>query len=399
MSASTGRPRLLDPAFALSLVATMGLYLAHQLVLPVFPLFVERVLDEPSLAGLLSGAFMVATGLGTLSIPFLMGRWGRKPAMLSGLLLFCAVASYPFLTAVWPLLLFTVLRGLGFGISNSALFTVVVDGLPVQRRGEGLGYYQFGVSSGGLIGAVSGVYMWERLGFSWVVGVALLVVAFSLVSAATTPGMLGRLQEGSAPSVFRALTRLPQLRHPTIVFGLLTFSYGGIVTFGALYVIDGGLTSPALFFLMLMGSQLVARPVSGWVCDRWHFHNVLVTSLVVTVAGLVMLSIAGSEVLVLLGATGFGLGFGAGVIASQMTLMARLDAAERPFASAMFGVAYSWGMGAGAGSLALAVGWVGYGGLFRIMATVACVALGLSLVRARRSRVSRSAIPPQGFPQ
>lgn len=389
MDGDPGDPaRLLTRNFALGWVATVALYLSHHLVLPTFPLYVEQLTGEAATAGLLNGALMAATGVGTLSIPWLMGRFGRKSTLLLGLGLIASVALYPALEAAPELLAVTIVRGLGFGIGNAALLTVIVDTVPSARRGQGLGAYQIAVSLGGLMGAGGGVYLWERYGFPTVAFPAAAILVPAILVIVATVGLLGRTTGGRPKEILDTLRRLPQLQGPTLIFALLTFSYGGIVTFGALHVRANALGSAVVFFFVNSGAQVVARPLAGWLCDRLHPQVVLTGSIALTMTGLVTLAFAGGPISMVVGAAFFGLGFGAGVISSQMVLMERLGAAERPLASAMFGVAYSWGMGAGAGTLALIVGLAGYRGLFVVMAAVGGVALALAAARAQRLGVS-----------
>ena len=389
MGGEPGDPaRLLTRNFFLGCVATVALYLSHHLVLPTFPLYVEQLTGEAATAGLLNGSLMAATGVGTLSIPWLMGRFGRKSTLLLGLALIASVALYPALEATPELLAVTIVRGLGFGIGNAALLTVIVDTVPSARRGQGLGAYQIAVSLGGLMGAGGGVYLWERYGFPTVAFPAAAILVPAILVVVATVGLLGRTTGGRPKEILDTLRRLPQLQGPTLIFALLTFSYGGIVTFGALHVRANGLGSAAVFFFVNSGAQVVGRPLTGWLCDRLHPQVVLTVSIALTMTGLVTLALAGGPFSMVVGAAFFGLGFGAGVISSQMVLMERLGASERPLASAMFGVAYSWGMGAGAGTLALVVGLAGYRGLFLLMAGVGGVALALAAARAQRLGVS-----------
>lgn len=388
--------RLLTRNFGLFWFATIGLYLSHHLVLPTFPLYVEAVTGDATAAGLLNGSLMAATGFGTLAVPWLMARLGRKATLVLGLALLCSVAVYPVLVAIPALLLVTVVRGLAFGIGNTSLLTVIVDTVPGERRGRGLGAYQVAVSLGGLMGAGGGVYLWQHFGFSAVTLPAAGVVVPAIAVVLVAVGLVGRTSVARVAELLGTLRSLPQLHVPTLTFALLTFSYGGMVTFAALHIRANDLGSATVFFFTLSGAQVVGRPLAGWVCDRLHPQLVLMASISVLITGLLTLALAPGPVALLAGAVLFGVGFGSGVIASQMVLMERLDAGERPLASAMFGVAYSWGMGIGAGTLALLVGVTGYRGLFGVMAAVGTLALGLAASRAQRLGVSPIGTRPGG---
>lgn len=74
-----------------------------------------------------------------------MHKFGKKKCLYLGLLCsFLATLSYDMFTSVYSLIVARILHGIGFGLSTTFAAALVVDVIPAQRRGEGIGYFGLG---------------------------------------------------------------------------------------------------------------------------------------------------------------------------------------------------------------------------------------------------------------
>lgn len=72
-------------------------------------------------------------------------KFGKKKCLYLGLLCsFLATLSYDMFTSIYSLIVARILHGIGFGLSTTFAAALVADVIPVQRRGEGIGYFGLG---------------------------------------------------------------------------------------------------------------------------------------------------------------------------------------------------------------------------------------------------------------
>jgi MFS family permease len=127
-----------------ALAPTAGSALGFYLPLAVIPL----VAPSASVAGLATGAFLIATVLVELLTPRIVARLGYRRTFAGGLVLLGA-PTLVFLraTSAPALIAANAVRGIGFAIAVVAGNALVALVVPASRRGEGVA----------LVGLVSGV--------------------------------------------------------------------------------------------------------------------------------------------------------------------------------------------------------------------------------------------------
>ena len=145
------------------------------------PLFVAEVLDHhPGMAGLALTAFAV----GNVSVVMYSGRLsdriGRKPLLVTGLLLSGIFTAALGLTASLPVFLTeAVFVGAASGVYNSPQQAAVADIIGRARGGTAIAAFQMMSDFGSIVGSIGVGELAQQLSFEWAFGVsgAILVVA------------------------------------------------------------------------------------------------------------------------------------------------------------------------------------------------------------------------------
>lgn len=102
---------------------------------------------SPSGAGLVAGIFIVAGLLGRIFAGRFIAQIGLKKMLHLGLMIFFIATLLYFLVSNLMILdCIRFLHGIGFGIASTATGTIVVNIIPKERRGEGIGYYALSVT-------------------------------------------------------------------------------------------------------------------------------------------------------------------------------------------------------------------------------------------------------------
>lgn len=209
--------------------------IGFMLVLPLLPFYALHLEATPAQIGWIIGAFSIAQLLSAPVWGRVSDRYGRRPALLVGLLASAAAyAVFAYADSLWLLFLSRFVQGAGGGTTGVAQAYVADTTRPADRA-KALGWLSSATSAGVVIGPVLSSFA-VRLGPEWP---GLLAAALCVVNAAF---MWRWLPESRAPHVPgatapRAIWRpaWEVLRHPGRPVSQLIWIYGvGMLAFSSL---------------------------------------------------------------------------------------------------------------------------------------------------------------------
>lgn len=375
--------RLWTKPFIVMTVAMLVLFTGFYLLLPTMPLYIKSLGGTESQVGLVAGVFTLTAVVFRPIVGGLLDRYGRRPFMIAGLLLFVlSMGLYPWASAFALLLALRVLHGASWALSTTAVSTSITDIIPASRRGEGMGWFGMAMTVAMAIGPTVGVWALDGGEYSRLFGIAtgLSAVAFLLAITARIPK---HPRSTSRKIVLFERSVLPL----TAALFFLSVAYGGITTFLPLFG-ESIRVNSGTFFLVYALALTLARPVAGKLSDRFGEAVVIVPGLVVTVLSLAVLSFSTNLAGVIVAAVLYGIGFGSAQPALQAANLRLAPPERRGVASASFMTAFDLGIGLGS----IVLGWVsqytGYETLFLVCAgsVLVSAAIFVSLVRGRLAK-------------
>jgi MFS family permease len=153
----------------------------------VFPLlFASHGLGLAAI-GLIKGLYPMLWGGGQLFTGRLADTVGRRPMIVTGMIVQAAAFPAALLLLAWPLtagLVSAVLLGIGTAMAQPALSAAVADHTHPSWRAQGLGVYRFWRDLGYAIGAVIAGLLAQALGLSAaVIAGGVLTLASGLLAA------------------------------------------------------------------------------------------------------------------------------------------------------------------------------------------------------------------------
>ena len=174
------------------------------MILPLLPYYATQLGGSASVVGILISAFAVAQLAAAPGWGRFSDRYGRRPAIIAGLVITAvAYAVFAFAGSVTALLLSRVVQGLGGG-TIGVVQAYVADASPPERRTKSLGWLSAVTSLGAVAGPAIGSLL-VRVGGQEAPGLA--AAALSLVVSVFAWRYLRESRELRASGAFTAVSR------------------------------------------------------------------------------------------------------------------------------------------------------------------------------------------------
>nr|WP_145402834.1 MFS transporter [Paenibacillus xylanexedens] len=310
-----------------------------------------------------------------------------------------ATLGYYFAAGITVLLLLRMLFGVGFGMSSTAFPTMASDIVPVKRMGEGMGYFGLSTSLAMSMGPIIGVTLLQGAGFvTLMVCTAAVIVVIYPLSYSLTRKKAARTQQAAepaavtvsvAPSAASAAAGKTAFNRklilPSVLNGLLSITYGGLVGFIVLFGKEAHLANPALFFLFNAMAVLVVRPFAGRIYDSKGPKALLIPGAVCIALGLVILSTASTMPVLFAAAFMYGIGYGSMQSSLQTWMIQVVSPAQRGMANGMFLNTLDLGIATGALLLGSIASLTSYTEMYRYSILFMVLFLLIYLIQGKRS--------------
>ena len=384
-----------SPGYAPAVVAAATAFGAWTILLPVLPLAVLADGGGESLAGATTGVFMATTVATQIVTPRITARFDYAPSMaVAALLMGLPALGYLLGFDPLPVLGFSAVRGIGFGILTVGTSAVIAELVPARLLGKATGTLGMFHGLSQLICLPTGLAIAESgLGFAPVFGIAALVgvvaAVVCLLIPATRRGTAEPEPEDAAarPLAPRAET-WKLVTVPAIAMFVVAMAFGTISNFLPAAVLEldaaGGAVAGGLMLSLIGAAGMVSRYAAGMIADRRGAAGAtLIPGLAIGVAGLLALGAAfafdASLWLVVVAVFGYGLAFGFVQNEALLTMFARLPRSRTSQASAIWNISYDSGTGVGSFLLGFVAAASSFAGTFAAAGVLLAGALAVTV--------------------
>lgn len=298
--------------FILLCVGNLLMSMAFYFLIPVLPIFIGKsASNDKSTIGIVLAIYTLAA---LIIRPFTgnaIDKYGRKTIFIYSFLGFSVLfVFYGFATSVPLMLILRLLHGFSWGILTTTFAALIVDILPTERRGEGLGLFGMGMTLAMSLGPILGVYIEEQRDFTtmFFAAAVLSLTGFVLILLIKYPHF-EKVDSGkrSMHTMFEK-TAFPISLNMVIIM----LTYGGIISFISIYGKEIGIKNPGLFFVVYAIALGVVRIVAGKVFDRQGPKTISIIGLISIIIGFPILALVQNLVGFLTAA--FVMGCGLGVV-------------------------------------------------------------------------------------
>lgn len=254
------------------------------IMMPLGPQLMRLFQIDTTQFGLLVSAYTFSAGVSGFLSSFLMDRFDRKQTLsvlyigfLIGTLVCALSPAYGILLAA------RVFTGAFGGVLAAVINAVVGDAIPMERRGQAMGFVMSAFSAASVFGVPFGLFLASH--FSWHAPFLFLVMAGLIVLALLTrymPNMRGHLESGRPAfnplNVLKMAVSSKAQRYALLLTVLMMLGQFSIIPFlSPSMVANVGFQESQLAWIYLFGgaTTLITGPWIGRLADRYGKLRVL----------------------------------------------------------------------------------------------------------------------------
>lgn len=371
--------RLWTKEFITLMVSNLFLFLTLQMMLTTLPAYAkEAFMASPLQVSLITSVFAFSAIASRFVSSKALEKGKLRLLLYVGLFIsLAATLGYYWASGIAFLLLMRVLFGIGFGMTSTSFPTMASDVIPIKRLGEGMGYFGLSTTLAMSIGPMIGLTLLQDGGFTPLVIITVMinVLIFPLAYVLTSRSAKRNMERPAA--VQPRVEEQPKgsfnkkLILPSVLNFLMSITYGGLLSFMALFGAEAHLRNPQYFFLFNAIAIILVRPFSGRIYDRYGHKALVIPAAILMVAGLLLLTFATSTGTMLLSALCYGLGFGAMQPSIQTWMIQEVHPLQRGMANGMFFNSLDFGVAIGS----IALGSIAKSTSYAIMYRYSAIAL------------------------
>lgn len=309
-----GNGTLLSKNYIIIWIVNFAIVICAFPSMTILPLYISgEVTANTTLLGVIIGVFSASALLARFVAGWALDNYRilsiyKASVLIFGLFWFV----YPFPQSSWVFFVLRALHGFAFGFTTIAGSAAIVRIIPVDRRGEGFGYFSISLSVGMALGPFIALALVDAFSFHayFVFLGGWIMVVLGLLCLVRIPHVPPKEVK---PFSLKAIFLKKGFMIMTAVF-LVNTVYAGIATFAAMYVLDLNLNDrlPAVFFLIMAFSMLGTRLFSGRILDRRGPFGITLAGMFFLGLGTLTMALAQNAAMYLLG--GVGVGFGVGIL-------------------------------------------------------------------------------------
>lgn len=373
------KEKLWTTTFVVNMLLNFIFYLVFYLPTVVIgTMAMERYHASASIAGILSGIFIVGGFIARLWAGNNMKCLGAKKLLYIGTLIyFLLTFAYFFVHSVVLLLILRLVHGLGFGIAATASGTLAGAIVPSSRRGEGIGYYALSVTLSSAVGPFLSIFLYRTSGFYSLIWLSALLLFIALVgiffihvekTTDNSNSVNNKVHKKFAWSNYFEKEALPI----SLIAFLIGISYSSILSFMDAYARNIHLSEAASFFFLVYAiTVLLSRPITGRVFDGFGDNFVMYPTYLFFALGLLLIGFAHSGWMLLLAAIFIGLGYGSFSPFGQAIAIRNSEAHRLGITTSTFFGFMDMGVGFGPFILGMFMPLLGYRNLYFASAILA----------------------------
>jgi MFS family permease len=371
--------KIWNPKFILLASANFLMCVTYYAIISTLPIYLVNELKAgKSDVGLVLASYTIASIVVRPFGGFSLDKFGRRTVFLISLFLYSFFfCGYLLASSILLLIILRFMQGLTWGVTTIASSTIAVDIIPAEKRGEGIGYFGMSTTLGMSTGPIIGLFLYHQMGYTAVFVACIAASFISFVCASFI-----KLPEKALPENFELTLKNLFNKSavlPSVNLLIIMSTYGGLLSFIALYGREIGVQNTSLFFLVFSIGIIISRFAAGKSFDKRGPLRILTVCLSLLMIGYPLLVIFHNPVGFYVSAIIIGFGIGVVFPIFQAMVNNLADPLRRGAANSTLYTALDIGMGAGMVVMGYIAEYVSISATFIVSMVI--IAVGLIIFR------------------
>lgn len=386
-------------SFNINFITNFLVYLCMYLLIVIVASYTKEVYHaSDSVAGLVSGLFIIGSLIGRFATGKYVNKIGPKRILLIGLAFLLITQLCYFIEGSLSFLMFTrLINGIATGITTTATGTIAAYVTPSERKSEGISLFSLSLVIGAAIGPFFGLLLINSFPIKLLFFICLICGIVSFIISFFVNVKFEITNETSTPTTkrkgFNLSNYIAKEAVPVAVIMLIAgLTYSSILTFLQFFAKEIDLVSLASYFFIFYAiASLITRPIAGRLMDQKTENVVAYPSFILLFLTFLVLSLTHSGWMLVL--AGLLLGAGYGNISSCMQAIAIKVSPPTKYgiATSTYFIGLDLGLGFGPYVLGFATSTMTYAQLYGVMAVVVIITLIIYyLVHGRKVKAMES---------
>ena len=383
------KERLWTRNFILALVITIGVNLACNLLLSTISIYAKQITSTDAYAGVMTGAFTLAALFIRIVAGKMLDKIGRRKVLMFGVgITVLSTVAYLLTNNIYIIIFLRVMQGVGFGISSTAIATIVTDVTPESRMLEGIGYSGVGITITTAIGPSIALALvgenYDKFNVLFIVTAAVALFTILLSFKLSYKEVVSKKEEGTCDGEGISISKIII---PSIVLFIAAVAESTILAFAALYGIELGFSNIGLFFTINAMGILASRLFINQIVNKLGTNVVVSSGVLIFAASIFRIAVTKTYIMLII------MGFLCGVMVGSLLPIVNLlilDSASkssRGMANAIYYALIDGGYGIGSimwGQVVVACGYRWIYAYSSISLVVAFLIFVTSIVKSKR---------------
>jgi MFS family permease len=322
--------------------------IAFYFLISVLPVYVTDVMKaDKSIVGVVLSMYTIAALFIRPFSGIAVDSLGRKVIYIWSFLIFSMLFGlYGFIGTVFLMAVLRFAHGLAWGVTSTSGTTLAVDIIPPSRRGEGIGYFGFAMTLSMAIGPAFGIWLsyggnYDRM---FITGFLFSLAGFVLLLFIKYPPFIPH-KDNKEFKWKNLIERKSLLLSFNVLLTQIT--YGGLLSFVALYGKEIGIDNPGIFFIIYALGIFLGRTFSGRIFDKEGPLKVVSGGLILLIIGFLMIALLKNYTGYLIAGLLMGLGNGIAIPAFQAMVNNMVEVHRRGAANSTYYTVFDLGIGIG----------------------------------------------------
>ncbi|EKU48941.1 MFS transporter [Staphylococcus massiliensis] len=381
MTITSKRETIWSKNFIINFAINFLVYLCMYLLIVIVASYASNHFNaSDSLAGLVSGLFIVGSLIGRFITGRFVNSLGPKKILLIGLILLTITQFFYFIDhSIWILMLTRIVNGIATGVATTATGSLAAFIAPDSRKSESISLFSLSLVLGAAIGPFFGLLLSQiyPIQFLFILCIMLCMISFVLACFIhhhfeTTP--LTQADKQIRLNQFIAKEAIPV----AFLMMLIGVGYAAILSFLQFFAEERDLVTASQYFFMFYAlTSLFARPIVGRLMDQKSDNVVAYPSFIFFIISLFVLSMSHSSFMLLLAGALVGIGYGNLSSIFQAAAVKSVSPMKMGLATSTYFIGLDIGIGFGPYVLGFFTNQTGYGMMYFYLGILAIITMVL----------------------